>query len=160
MFAHNAGRPRRDLAASYRHVLAIYDGSEESEKVLDMVCRTVRPHRGRLTILILRPLPFTKELPVYEEGADPEVDAIVKRAEELAEARGLKAATAVRYARALGPAVVSEARLHGVDLVALSLPGPDRLGSEGASHTDVDTILSQVNCAVMLCRPPRQGAGG
>ena len=106
----------------YEHVLTVYDGSTHSEEVLDMVCRIVRPHHARLTILIVKIVPLTEELPTYKLGADPEIDELVKRAETRAGSLRVNAAISVRYARALGPTVVSEARLHGVDLVALSVP--------------------------------------
>lgn len=140
---------------AYKHILAVYDGSQESEEVLDMVCRVAKPHRGRITILVLRLLPLSRKLPAYKPGADPETDALMSRAEHLAERVGVKAATTVRYGRALGAAVVAEARLHGCDMLALSLPDLDKLPSEHAWHTDARTILRQTSCGVMLCRPGR-----
>jgi nucleotide-binding universal stress UspA family protein len=139
----------------YQHVLTVYDGSPQSEEVLDMVCRIVRPHHARLTILIVKIVPLTEELPTYTRGAHSEIDELVKRAETLAGSRKVNAATSVRYARTLGPAVVSEARLHGVDLVALSVPDLELLPSEGVHHADLRTVLRQTTCAVMLCRPGR-----
>ncbi len=139
----------------YRHVLTVYDGSDESREVLDMVCRIARPHKARLTILIIKVIPLREELPVYKAGSDPEVDTMVQEAEKFADARGVKAATAVRFARAIAPSVVSESRLHGVDLVALAIPDLDQLPSEDAWHNEVRTVLRQIACAVMLCRPAR-----
>ncbi len=139
----------------YQHVLTVYDGSAQSEEVLDMVCRIVRPHRARLTVLIVKIVPLTEELPTYTQGADPEIDALVARADRFSHERKVNVATSVRYARTLGPAVVSEARLHGTDLVALSVPDLELLPSEGVHHSDVRTVLRQTTCAVMLCRPGR-----
>jgi nucleotide-binding universal stress UspA family protein len=139
----------------YQHVLTVYDGSPESEEVFDMVCRIARPHHARLTILIVKLVPLTEELPTYTQGADPEMDALVVRADRFAHARKVNAATSVRYARTLGPAVVSESRLHGTDLVALTVPDLELVPSEGVHHSDVRTVLRQTACAVMLCRPGR-----
>ena len=139
----------------YQHVLTVYDGSPQSEEVLDMVCRIVRPHHARLTIVIVKLVPLTEELPTYTRGAQAEMDELVTRAETLAGSLRVNAATSVRYARALGPAVVSEARLHGVDLVALSVPDLELLPSERVQHADLRTVLRQTTCAVMLCRPGR-----
>jgi len=139
----------------YRHVLTVYDGTPESEQLLDMVCRIVRPYHARLTILIVKLVPLTEELPTYQQGANPEVDAIAEQAESLASSRRVTAAVSVRYARALGPAVVAESRLHGADCVALSIPDPEKLASDEAWHRDVSTILRQTTCALMLCRPGR-----
>ena len=142
----------------YHHVLTIYDGTPESVNLLDMVCRIVRPHRARLTILAVKIVPLTKPLPVHQPGADPEVDALAAQAEKTAERLGVRAATAVRYARALGPAVVSEARVRGVDLIALLAPDLDRIPwEEGMAH-EVETVLRQATCGVMLCRPSREEA--
>lgn len=139
----------------YQHVLTVYDGSPQSEEVLDMVCRIVRPHHARLTILIVKLVPLTEALPNYRPGADRATDVLVERADKLARERRVLAATSVRYARALGPAVVSEARLSGADLLALAVPDLELLPSEGGPHADLRTVLRQATCAVMLCRPGR-----
>lgn len=140
----------------YSHVLTVYDGTPEADDLLDMVCRIVRPHRARLTILLVRIVPLTQPLPESEGGVDPETDALVSRANKLADKRRVKAAHAIRYARALGPAVVSEARAYGVDLVALLAPDPDRLPTVEGLEPDTETVLREATCAVMLCRPGRR----
>ena len=140
---------------AYRHILTVYDGSEDARQLLDMVCRIARPNKARVTILIVQVIPLSEELPTYAPGVDPTVDALVKEAENLANARGVTAATGVRYARALAAAVVAESRLHGVECVALSIPDLDRMPSEAAWHNEVRTMLRQTTCAVMLCRPGR-----
>jgi len=140
---------------AYRHILTVYDGSEDARQLLDMVCRIARPNKARVTILIVQVIPLSEELPTFAPGVDPTVDALVKEAENLANARGVTAATGVRYARALAAAVVAESRLHGVDCVALSIPDLDRMPSEAAWHNEVRTMLRQTTCAVMLCRPGR-----
>jgi len=134
----------------YEHVLTVYDGTPESDDLLDMVCRIAKPQRARLTILIVRTVPLTKPLPQYAAGVNAELDALAQQAEKFADKRGVKAATAVRYARALGAAVVSEARTRGVDLVALLMPDVDSLTT---SDSDIDKVLRQATGAVMLCRP-------
>jgi nucleotide-binding universal stress UspA family protein len=141
----------------YHHVLTVYDGTDQSEEVLDMVCRIVRPHHARLTILIVKLVPLSEELPTYQAGADPQVDALVQRAERFAASRKVTAATGVRYARAMGPIVVQEARFHGTDLVALAVPDMELLPSDRLSHVDLRAVLRQTTCAVMLCRPGREG---
>jgi len=140
---------------AYRHILTIYDGTEDSRLLLDMICRIARPNKARVTILIAKVIPLSEKLPTYSPGADAAIDALVKEAEHLANARGVTAATGVRYARALAAAVVAESRLHGVDCVALSIPDLDRMPSEAAWHNEVRTMLRQTTCAVMLCRPGR-----
>ena len=105
---------------AYRHILTVYDGSDDARQLLDMVCRIARPNKARVTILIIRVIPLSEELPTYAPGADPTIDTLVKEAEHLADARGVTAATGVRYARALAAAVVAESRLHGVDFDQLS----------------------------------------
>src|SRR5574340_1174031 len=140
----------------YHHVLTVYDGTSQSEEVLDMVCRIVRPHHARLTILIVKLVPLTEELPTYQAGVDHEVDALVQRAERFAAGRKVNAATGVRYARAIGPIVVQEARIHGTDLVALAVPDMELLPSDRVSHVDLRAVLRQTTCAVMLCRPGRE----
>lgn len=140
---------------AYKHVLAVYDGSEEAKEVLQMACRFTRPERGRMTILIIRVLPLSQALPSYERGKDPEMDEMVQEAVKLVDRCGMRAATSVRYARSLGPALVSESRIHAADLLALAIPDLDRLPSEHAWHADVRAVLRQTSCAVMLIRPGR-----
>ncbi len=141
----------------YNHVLTVFDGTKQSEEVLDMVCRIVRPHHARLTIMIVKLVPLSEELPAYVPGVDREVEELVTRAERFAASRKVNAATTVRFARALGPAVISESRLHGTDLVALAVPDLELMPSERVSHGDLRAVLRQATCAVMLCRPGREG---
>lgn len=140
---------------AYRNVMTVYDATPEADELLDMVCRIVRPHRARLTILHVKLVPLAQPLPKYQPETDRDLDAQIRRAEKLADSRGVKAASAVRYARAVGPAVIAEARVCGADLVALLLPSPDRLVADGGLGTDINTVLHRLSCAVMLCRPAR-----
>ena len=137
-----------------RHVLTVYDGTTESEDLLDMVCRIARSQRAQLTILYVRLVPLKERLPSYEPGKDPEADALVAQAEKMANRRGVRAASAVRYARGLGAAVVAEARVRGVDLVALPFSESDWLAARRIG-ADVEAVLSRATCGVMLYRPGR-----
>ena len=142
---------------AYRHAMVVYDGTPAADELLDMVCRIVRPHRAQLTILYVILVPLTEPLPKYAPDQDPEADALVGRAEKLADSRGVKAASAVRYGRTLGPAVVSEARAHGADLLALLAPDVvDRTSAGRCVSPDLETVLRRATCAVMLCRPSRE----
>jgi hypothetical protein len=137
----------------YEHCLTIYDGTPESEDLLDMVCSIVKPSRARLTILIIKLVPLTQRLPEYTEGKDTAIDMLVTRAGKFAGKRGVKAASAVRYARALGNAVLSEARTRGIDLIALLAPDIESLLPEAGASSEIITIMRQATCAVMLCKP-------
>jgi len=140
----------------YTHALTVYDGTPEADDLLEMVCRIVRPHRAKLTILLVRLVPLTQPLPEYGAGEDAETDALVARANKLADRLRVKSAHAVRYARSLGSVVVAEARAHGVDLVALLAPDPDRLPTVEGLEPDTEIVLREATCAVMLCRPGRR----
>jgi len=131
----------------------MYDATPASEDLLEVACHIVRARHGRLTILHVRLVPLTQPLPRYERGADPEIDALVSRAEQFAEKRGVKAASAVRYARTLGAGALAEARVCGADLLALLALGTDRLQSVEGLGTDIEIVLRQATCAVMLLRP-------
>jgi nucleotide-binding universal stress UspA family protein len=124
-----------------------------------MVCRIVRAHRGQLTILHVKLVAFTQPLPTWQPGADSEVDSLVSTADRFADRRGVRAASAVRYARELGAAVVAEARLRGADLIALLAPSIDRLVSHRGFGADIETLLRRATCGVMLFRPGRLSAG-
>jgi nucleotide-binding universal stress UspA family protein len=139
----------------YEHILAVYDGSPESRDLLDTVCRIARP-RARLTVLILRTVPLSQQLPTYQPGLDPAIDILVKEAGDLAQAQHVNAAPVVRYARSLASSVIEESRLLGVDLVALAIPDLERLPSDQAPHTEVRAVLRQTTCAVMLWRRARE----
>jgi len=139
----------------YKHALTVFDGSAESENLLDMVCGIVRPHRAQLTILHVKLVPLTAALPKYDPAADPETAALLRKAEKFAEKRGVKAASAVRYARVLGSAVVAEARVCGVDLVALLAPDIQKPTPTQTLDSDIEIVLRKATCAVLLCRPSR-----
>ncbi len=137
------------------HVIAVYDGTPGADELLDSLSRLVRAYRGRLTILIVRTVRLAEAMPTYTPGADRSVDEMVERAERLARSRGVNHSVHVRYVRAFGPAVVSEARLHSADLVALPVPDPGRIPSDLAEWEDLRLVMRQVTCAVMLYRPSR-----
>lgn len=138
----------------YTHVMTVYDGTPAGDDLLDMVCRIARPHRSRLTILHVKLVPLKDPLPKFEPGSDPEMDALVSKAEKLADDRQVKAASAVRYARALGAVVVSEARVRGVDLLAVLLADVvDKTPSGRCIGPDLEVILRRAVCAVIMCRP-------
>jgi len=139
----------------YKHALTVFDGSPESENLLDMVCGVVRPHRAQLTILHIKLVPLTEPLPKYDPAADPQTAALLRKAEKFAEKRGVKAASAVRYARVLGSAVVAEARICGADLLALLAPDIEKQPPNQALDSDIEIVLRKATCAVMLCRPSR-----
>jgi len=139
----------------YRHVVTVYDGTPESDELLDMVCRIARPHRVQLTILHLKLVPLKEPLPGYVPGEDPEADALVAKAEKLADSRGVKAASVVAYVRARGAAIVAQARICGADLVALLVPDIDKMPSDRPLGPDIEIVLRRATCAVMLCRPAR-----
>lgn len=137
----------------YRHVISVYDGTPGSEDLLEMACNIVRAQHAQLTILHVRLVPLTQPLPSYEPGADAEIDAVVRKAEEFAEKRGVKPASAVRFARTLGGGALTEARLRGADLLALTAPSREDIQSRGGLDTDVDIVLRRAACAVLLLRP-------
>jgi len=137
----------------YHHVLAVYDGTAASEDLLEVACNIARSQHARLTILHVRLVPLTETLPTYERGTDPEIDALVARAEQFAEKRGVKAAGAVHFARTVGGGALDEARTRGVDLLALLAPDRDRLQSLDSLGTDIEVVLRRAACAVMLVRP-------
>jgi nucleotide-binding universal stress UspA family protein len=140
-----------------RHVLTVYDGTPASDTLLDMVCKIVHPHRARLTILHVNVVPRSQRLPTYQPGSDPETEALLREAEGLAERWKVKAACAVRYARAWGPAVVAESRVSGVDLVALLAPQVGISSPAERLGADIDYVLHRLTCAVMICRPSLEG---
>ena len=122
-----------------------------------MVCRFLRPEHGRMTIVVLRVLPLGRALPLpaYQPGADPEADRMLHEATQLADRCGIKAATSVRYARSVGLAAVAEARLHGVDMLALAVPDINLFTDEQRWHSDLRAILRDTTCALMVLRPGR-----
>jgi nucleotide-binding universal stress UspA family protein len=139
----------------FANILAVYDGTPGSDDLLDMVCRIARAHRARLTVLHVKLVPLKEPLPRYAAGIDPEMDALVSNAEKLADSRGVKAASAVRYARAVGAAVLNEVRVRGIDLLAMLTPEAAKLPPGACLSTDIEAVLQNARCTVLLCRPAR-----
>jgi hypothetical protein len=134
----------------------VYDGTPDGDDLLDIVCHIAREHRAQLTILHVKLVPLTKALPKYALGADAEMDSLVARAERLAGKCKVRAASVVRYARALGVGVVAEARVRGIDLLAILAPDMESQTSGRCISADLETILQKIICAVLLCRPVRR----
>jgi hypothetical protein len=134
------------------HALAVWQDTPEAEDMLDMLCRVVRAHRARLTILVVRLVPLTEPLPVYEPGADAEVEAMIARADRFADRLGVKAAHTVRYAREVSSAAAAEMRVHGVDLVGIAMPPGDAGGRHG-----LGTLRPRPGIGLLVYRPATNG---
>jgi nucleotide-binding universal stress UspA family protein len=139
----------------FANTMVVYDGTAEGDELLDMVCRIARAHRARLTILHIKLVPLKEPLPQYAHGIDAQIDEAVSRGEKLADSRGVKAASAVRYARAVGAAILNEARVRGIDLIAMLTPEPAKLPAGTCLSPDIEAVLQKAACPMLLYRPCR-----
>jgi len=139
----------------FANTMVVYDGTPEGDDLVDMVCRIARAHRARLTILHVKLVPLKEPLPQYAPGTDAEIDEAVSRGEKLADGRGVKAASAVRYARAVGAAILNEARVRGIDLLAMLTPEAAKLPPGACLSPDIEAVLQKASCPMLLYRPAR-----
>jgi nucleotide-binding universal stress UspA family protein len=116
----------------YRHILAAFDGSEQSRHALGEAVRIADAGGGtKLTVLHVAPVPaaFAGDM-MFTPAISPEEELqrahkLLKEAEEAA--RGIVRFKAELAYGAPGPVILDYARAHGCDLIVLGSRGLGKL---------------------------------
>lgn len=116
----------------YRHILAAYDGSEQSRHALNEAVRIADAGGGtKLTVIHVSSVPagFTGDM-MFTPAVSPEdelrrVNKLLKEAEEAA--RGIVRFKAELAYGAPGPVILEYAREYGCDLIVLGSRGLGKL---------------------------------
>jgi len=138
---------------AFGKVLAVVTGDRSDDVVIARAADLVRPSKGRLLTLYVikvdRGLPVDADVPpAVAKGED-----VLRGVEERVRLPKSDVSAELLQARELGPAVVQEASVRGVDAIVIGTSYQTEYGlfSLGA---DIPYILEHAPCTVMLWREP------
>jgi nucleotide-binding universal stress UspA family protein len=135
------------------NVLVALSGNPIDADVVRMACFMSRHRKGRVYVVHVLEIPRT--LPLNEPQQNPEVDAILDRAIEVAEEANYDVAAEVVQARDAGPGIVDEARDKNCSLIIMGLVPRYRFGRFDLGRT-VPYVLEHADCRVFLVREQGQ----
>ena len=151
---------------AFGKVLAVVTGDPSDDAVVERAADLVRSDKGQmLTLYVIRVdrgLPVDADVPpAVAKGED-----VLRGVEERVRLPKGDVSAELLQARELGPAVVQEASVRGVDAIVVGTSYQREYGSFSLG-ADIPYILEHARCTVMLWREPpgrsherdRQGAG-
>lgn len=104
-----------------KSILVPVDGSEASQQALAMAADLAKRSRAEIHLLYVIEMPRSMALDATVEGELQHAEAILERAEAVAEGLGVSATGDLVQARQAGHAIVDEARERGVDVVIMGV---------------------------------------
>ena len=136
-----------------KKILVPVNGESTDPTVVTLACQIARRSRGRVyaihVIEVRRTLPLDADLSEEKQRAD----AILDRAERLAEELGQALDTEILQARDIGTAIVDEASDAKADLIVLGVPYRRKFGEFDLGRT-IPHVLKHAACEVWVCREP------
>jgi APA family basic amino acid/polyamine antiporter len=138
----------------YRHILVPMKLGPIGEEVLATAIKLAEEQSARLTAMHVIKVPLDKglEAPLHDE--EEQAAASLAEATEIAGEHGVTVEGRIVRARALGPAIVDEAKASGADLILMGSAPRWRRQSRFFSPT-VDYVLRRAPCEVMVVAYPQ-----
>ena len=137
-----------------RLILTPVNGTVYDERALDialmMATRDYADIAAVYVVVVPQELPLEAELP--DEVARGE--AVLRAAEDYAQAHGREIEVEVLQARAAGPAIVDEAVLRGASMIVMATSLFRRAGEVTIGRTTVPYVLKNAPCEVVVTRYP------
>jgi APA family basic amino acid/polyamine antiporter len=124
------------------------------EEVLGTALRLAEEKRCALRVVHVISVPLDRPLDAELVEAEEEAEASLAEAKLLAAEQGIDIDVAIVRARAIGGAIVEEARAHDVDLIVMGSAPRWRRQSRFFSPT-VDFVLRKAPCEVMVIAYPQ-----
>lgn len=142
---------RVDPLKSVHSILVPVDGSEASYSALATVCEIARTTKARVAALHIIEVPRAQALDADLPEEAEHGEAVLERAERLAEEHKVKLRGELLQARHAGPAIVDEAAAAEVDAIAVGLGSG---GPFGRFQMDEATqyVLEHAACDVWVFR--------
>ena len=143
---------------AFDKVLAVVTGDRSDDVVVARAADLVRPNKGQLLTLYVikvdRGLPVDADVPpAVAKGED-----ILRGVEERVRLPKGDVSAELLQARELGPAVVQEASVRGVNAIVVGTSYQREYGSFSLG-ADIPYILEHAPCTVMLWREAREHPG-
>lgn len=126
------------------------------EEAIGLACRVAKANKGKVyavyVIEVTRTLPLDADL----SSEVSKGEAIIERAERVAEEMDYEIDAELLQAREVGPAIVDEAIERGVDLIVVGIPYKKRFGEFNMGRT-APYMLKNAPCRVWLVRQSISG---
>ena len=137
----------------FKRILVAIDGSKVDADVIQLACSLAKPNKGKVwvtyVIQLERSLPLDAEIKLEVDRAEAALDM----AEKVAEDYDYEVSTDLLQARAMGPALVSEAAERDADLLLIGIGYQTRFGEFSLGEI-VPHVLKNAQCRVMVMREP------
>jgi basic amino acid/polyamine antiporter, APA family len=138
----------------YRHLLVPMKLGPIGEEVLATAIKLAEEQSAKLTALHVIKVPLDQALDASLEEEEEQAAASLAEATEIASEHGVEVEGKIIRARALGTAIVDEARTSGADLILTGSAPRWRRQSRFFSPT-VDYVLRKAPCEVMVVAYPQ-----
>ena len=138
----------------YRHILVPMKLGPIGEEVLATAIKLAEEQSAKLTAMHVIKVPLDKPLEAPLQDEEEQAAASLAEATEIAGEHGVTVAGRIVRARALGPAIVDEAKASGADLILMGSAPRWRRQSRFFSPT-VDYVLRRAPCEVMVVAYPQ-----
>lgn len=132
-------------------ILVPVNGNPIDDEAVALACETGRRNKAPVyaiyVIEVKRTLPLDVDLPSDAARGD----AVLSRAEQVADEFGVKLETEILQARDVGSAIVDEALERDVDLIIMGIEYRRKFGDFDMGHT-APYVLKNAPCRVWLAR--------
>lgn len=132
-------------------LLVAYDGSPMSEAQLHLACRAANDISG--TVHVLYVVELSRHLPLDAPVSPDEqarVDAVLDRAEQIAERYGVHCRLEVNRARSVGEAIIANAQENGARSIFIGLRDRSRPGTNLMLSGTLRHVLQHAPCPVQI----------
>lgn len=143
-----------ELEGAYERILVPMKIGLIGEEVLATAIRLAEERGCALSALHVISVPMDKPLDAPMLDADERAEASLAEAKLLASEHGVTVKAEIVRSRAIGEAIVDEARTHGADLIVMGSAPRWRRQSRFFSPT-VDYVLRHAPCEVMVIAYPQ-----
>jgi nucleotide-binding universal stress UspA family protein len=138
----------------YRHILVPMKLGPIGEEVLATAIKLAEEQSAKLTALHVIKVPLDQPLDASLHDEEEQAAASLAEAKQIAGEHGVAVEGRIVRSRALGSAIVSEARERGADLILMGSAPRWRRQSRFFSPT-VDYVLRRAPCEVMVVAYPQ-----
>ncbi|MDX6554294.1 MAG: basic amino acid/polyamine antiporter, family, partial [Miltoncostaeaceae bacterium] len=143
------GEPER----AFRRILVPIKGGDLGEECLATAIRVAAHEGAKVEVITVVALPMERPIDAPCPEEDEEAASVLARARELAAEQDVTIAGRVIRARAIGDAIVAEAKARDVDLIVVGSSSRWRRTARFFSPT-VDHVLRRAACEVMVVAYP------
>lgn len=128
-------------------------GETADEDAIRLACRLSRKGKGRLYVVYVIEVKRSLPLDAESEADTEKGEAVLARAEALADTLDCDVETELLHAREVGPAIVDEAVERNVDMIVMGTSYRRRFG-EFDMGTTLPYVFKNAPCRVVLWREP------